>query len=139
MLEENTQFLCREIKEFIHIANHLIDKVQRHNDEVQIKELSSFAKKIQQLNHFATELLKTPNTDESVIYNARMIKDITESPLYDARKGKIGFSMLAAADQLLKENESSTIKYIMGNLISNEMASEVLFDDLMVIYKELAA
>jgi hypothetical protein len=47
--------------------------------------------------------------------------------------------MLSAADGLIKHNDSSSIKYIMGNLIKDEIASEVLFDDLMVIYKELAA
>jgi hypothetical protein len=73
------------------------------------------------------------------MYNARIIKDLTEAPIYDSRRGAISCSMLAAADQLIKENEYAKMKSIMGNLISNETASEVLFDDLMVIYKELAA
>jgi len=137
--EENADYLRREIKEFINVTHYLIDKVQRHNNEVQEKELNSFAEKIYQLNHFSTLLLQAPGVDESVLYNARIIKDLTETPLYDNTGSKDGCSLLKAADHLIKENECSKIKSIMGNLISNETASEVLFDDLMVIYKELAA
>ena len=139
MSDERANNLRREIKDFINTTHSLIDKVQIHNNEVQEKELTSFAEKIWQLNYFSIELLHSQDLDESVVYNARIIKDLTESPIYHTPESKEGCSLVSAADYLIKEKEYSKIKAIMGNLISNESASEVLFDNLMVIYKELAA
>lgn len=139
MSDEKAANLRREIKEFINATHFLIDKVQIHNNEVQEKELTTFAEKIWHLNHFSIELLNSQDLDESVLYNARIVKDLTETPIYASAEAKDGCSLVSAADYLIKEKQSSKIKTIMGNLISNDSASEVLFDNLMVIYKELAA
>ena len=139
MSDEKTTNLRREIKDFINTTHFLIHKIQSDNSEVLEKDLTCFAEKIWQLNHFSIELLNSKNLDESLLYNARILKDLTESPIYHTPESKQGCSLVNAADYLIKEKEFSKIKTIMGNLISNESASEVLFDDLMVIYKELAA
>jgi hypothetical protein len=136
MSQENSKYLKREIKDFINAAQGIMSKTDGNFEN---DDLSSFAEKIWSLNHFSNQLLKEKDLDESLTYNAHLIKNLTESPIRADDSKSETCSLITAADQLKKHNEFSKIKSIMSNLISDQMASEVLLDDLMVIYKELAA
>jgi len=136
MSKEKSNNLSREVKNFIDETQNLMTK---NHDAIEENDLNSFAEKIWSLNHFSNELLSESNLDESVSYNARIIKDLTESPIYPDEDQKEACSLLSAADHLKKEKQFKKLKSIMCNLISDQMASEVLLDDLMVIYKELCA
>ena len=136
MSEENSKYLKREIKNFINAAQGIMSKT---DGNIENDDLSSFAEKIWSLHHFSIQLLEEKNLDESLTYNARIIKDLTESQICTDDSKSNTCSLISAADNLKNQNEFSSIKSIMSNLISDQMASEVLLDDLMVIYKELAA
>lgn len=139
MSNEHAKYLQREIKEFINSTHTLINKAHAGEGFVNNAELSRFAEKIWDLHHFSQELLQNENLDESVMYNARIVQDLTETPIYASSSDKESCSLVSAADQVKHDGEFTPIKSIMNNLIKDDISSEVLFDDLMVIYKELAA
>ena len=139
MSDENSNYLCREIKEFIDAMHGMMEKAKGDESQVDEDSLQSFADKIWNLNHFSTQLLNSSDVDESITYNARIIKDLTESPIYINAQSNETCSLVHAADHLKREQEFSKIKTIISNLIKDQIASEVLVDDLMLIYKELAA
>ncbi|MCH9621295.1 MAG: hypothetical protein S4CHLAM20_07140 [Chlamydiia bacterium] len=136
MSKEQSGYLCRELKNFINETQNIIGKSK---ETLEDKDLASFAEKVWSLNHFSNQLLSDKSLDESISYNARIIKDMTETPLYPDDSNNESCSLVGAADYFKKKHEFSKIKSIMSNLINDQLATEVLLDDLMVIYKELAA
>lgn len=136
MSKEKSHNLRREVKNFIDETHSLMSK---SDSDLSEEEFHNFADKIWSLNHYSNELLKEQDNDESIMYNARIIKDLTESPVYKSHTMNETCSLVSAADRLKKEKHLDSIRTIMMNLIRDQMASEVLLDDLMVIYKELAA
>ncbi len=139
MSDEHVKYLQREIKSFINLTNSLIDKAQIGEEFVNNTEFLKFAEKIWDLHHFSKELLQKEHLDESVLYNARIIKNLIETPLYASSTNKESCSLIIAADRLKYDGSITSIKSIMHNLIKDSISSEVLLDDLMVIYKDLAA
>ena len=136
---EHIKYLQREVKDFINLTHSLIDKAEIGEEFVNNAEFVKFAEKIWSLHHFSKELLLKSNFDESTMYNARIIQDLTETPIYSSGIEKNSCSLIRAADRLKLEGDATPIKSIMHNLIEDSLSSEVLFDDLMVIYKDLAA
>ena len=139
MSDENVKYLQREIKSFINLTNSLMNKADIGEEFVNHTEFLKLAQKIWDLHHFSKELVQKKNIEESVLYNARIIQDLVETPIYSANRDKNSCSLIRAADQLKNEGQVTPLKSIMHNLIQDSIASEVLFDDLMAIYKDLAA
>ena len=137
MSDENSNFLRNELKEFIHATKLLIESKASEMDHEE-QALTSFAERVWNLHHFSLQLLSEQNCDEEKKYNARIIKDLTEAPLYHGSE-KDTCSLVSAADSVKNKNEFTAIKTIMANFIKDQIAAEVLLDNLSVIYKELAA
>jgi hypothetical protein len=138
MSDDNSNFLRNELKEFINTTKVMIDA---KDSGVEHKEqaLTDFAERVWNLNHFSLQLLNEKNAHEDNHYNARIIKDLTEAIIYHGPTSKDSCSLMSAASSLKNDKEFSAIKNIMANFIKDQIAAEVLLDDLSVIYKELAA
>ncbi len=139
MSDKNSNHLCKEIIEFINAMHGVMEISKVDRNDLDEESLHLFADRIWKLNHFSTQLLKTSDIEDAVMYNARIIKDLTESPIYLNEGSKETCSLVHAADRLKRDREFSKIEMIIANLAKDELASEVLVDNLMLIYRELAA
>ncbi|MCH9617025.1 MAG: hypothetical protein SP4CHLAM5_06510 [Chlamydiia bacterium] len=138
MADDNSNFLRDELKEFINTTKVMIDSKHSAADEEE-QALTNFAERVWNLNHFSLQLLNEKNAPEDAHYNARIIKDLTEATIYHGPTASDSCSLMTAADRLKKDKEFTAIKNIMSNFIKDQIAAEVLLDNLSVIYKELAA
>ena len=139
MADEQSKDLRKEIKTFINTTNFLIEKIQIENKNLEEQELLPFAETIHKLNHFSIKMLNSKNPQETYTENANIIKNLTESSISLDDTSSESCSLIGAADLLKNEHQASKIRTIIKNLALDQKSSEVLFDDLMVIYKELAA
>ena len=139
MSDKNSNYLCKEIIEFINAMHSVVEISKVDSNDLDEESLHSFADKIWKLNHFSTQLLKSSDIDDAITYNARIIKDLTESPIYLKEGSKETCSLVDAADRLKRDREFSKVQMIISNLAKDDIASEVLVDNLMLIYRELAA
>jgi len=139
MSDKNSNYLCREIIEFINAMHSVMETSKVDRNDLDEDSLHSFADTIWKLNHFSTQLLQSSDISDAVSYNARIIKDLTESPIYLKPGSKETCSLVHAADRLKRDREFSRIQLIIENLANDDLASEVLVDNLMLIYRELAA
>lgn len=140
MSDQNTNNLKNELKEFIKTTQTVMEKAESSKGEFEDNDVSSFADRILNLHRFSSEILSnTEDTNENTIYNARIINDLTNLPIYESDNSKENCSLMNAAAEVKKNNELNKIKMVMKNIMTDPVASEVLLDDLMVIYKELAA
>ena len=136
-MADHSQDLRKELKAFIHATKSLIDSKAIEEDSAD-QALSAFAEKVHTIHHFSEELLGDSSADEEKRYNARILKDLTESPIYNG-SNKNSCSLVSAADELKNNQEFSGLKSILSGFIKDQIAAEVLLDNLSVIYKELAA
>lgn len=138
MSDDHSKYLRNELKEFIKSTKGIMDDKDSEMDQEE-KALTHFAERVWNLHHFSLELLNEKNTHEDIKYNARIIKDLTEATIYHGPTSKDSCSLVSAADSLKKNKEFTAIRNIMSNFIKDQIATEVLLDNLSVIYKELAA
>ncbi|MCH9811938.1 hypothetical protein K0U07_04140 [bacterium] len=136
-MADSSQDLRKELKAFIHATKGLIDSKALEEDTAD-QALVAFAEKVHTIHHFSEEVLEDKSADEEKRYNARILKDLTESPIYNG-PSKNTCSLVSAADKLRHDQEFSGLKSIISGFIKDQISAEVLIDNLSVIYKELAA
>ena len=139
MVHPNVTYLQREIKSFINYLQSLIDKAQIGEEFINNKEYSQFAERIWNVHYFSKELLGKKNLEETAYYNATIVKDLLEIPLHVNKKNRDFCSLIGAADRLKYDDNLETMKTMLHNFLKDKPSLEGLFDDLTVIYKDLAA
>lgn len=139
MASEDTKHLSLELKEFINLTHSLILNEKADNQPYENQHLNSYAEKIWNIHHFTSEILKNQKESESTNYNLTILKNITETQIYSNTNSKESTTLISAADDFKYQHNDHKMELIFNNFVKDPKASEVFLENLMVIYKELAA
>lgn len=128
---------CKSLKDMIDLflrdSSKVIRAIKREKKSPNPDEFEEIAQRVWDLHHFSQELMEARPT-ESMYYNARIIKELTEE-----RLGEIDASLIEAADAMKKEKNDSLMKSAVEKLAQEDKARNVLFENLEEISQELAA
>ena len=130
--------LKKVIDSFLHESTRIVKTVENEPERLQARDIEVLAEKIWDLRHFAQELIgQFP--DESTWYNASIIKDLIDEPIYINPEGKSRISLIRAADLTKKSHNDKALRNLLRSWTVEKAARDVLFTNLVEISKELSA
>lgn len=134
----NTKTKLRQvILKFLSQSEKTLEVAENKPDMLQIQDLDLLADKIQAMRQYAMELLNE-NLDESTWYNASIIKELLDEPLYiEGKKEQI--SLFEAANLVKSEKNDTILRLLLQALTVESDLKEVLFENLEQISSELSA
>lgn len=136
-MDEAKKNLKRVIDNFLSQAIQSLKLLKKNHGELSRDDLERLAEKIWELRHYSVELLEK-QPDESTWYNASLIKDIVEQPI-QLEEGHGSLTMIQAADSAKKLQQTRPLQNIVVKWSKEYRTSEVLFEDLYEISRDLAA
>ena len=127
------------IDQFVIESTKILKYAKVTPDSINEDDLNRLSDCILKMHHFAEELIKKGPQDETSLYNAQIVKDITEDRLVLNSTENKNISLVEAADRIKKEHRKEELVKLMQNWSREIALQNVVIDSLREISQELAA